>query len=410
MKSILKQTSLLFFAQTLTRFISFFYIIYLARTLGVSDFGSYTVALAYFSIISSVADFGFNRFLIREVARDRSQASQLFWNIVALRLTLTAVLFAVFSIALYLLDSDKMRVSLILLATIALLPQAIALTFDAIFIARQKLQFSAIALFVSSLATVSAGFFLVRNGFGSTGAVIALIVGQVIYATVLISFLYWHQGFFLSAINLSIIKKVIIGSLPYGLLGILGLLYFRIDTLLLSYIKGNFETGIYGAAYKFLEAAIFIPSAFSSALFPVLARTHESSPIDLRKLYFKALQIMLGLGLLVLLGYVLILPVIIKILLPNYLSSIQAIMILSLSIPFMFIQVPAVTVLLSTDKYLKPVLKLSILSLIFNIGANLIFIPKFGFVAASWVTVTSEILSFVIFFLLIKNKILYKLK
>ena len=40
-----------------------------------------------------------------------------------------------------------------------------------------------------------------------------------------------------------------IGSLPYGLLGILGLLYFRIDTILLSYLRGNFETEIAAGTY-----------------------------------------------------------------------------------------------------------------------------------------------------------------
>ncbi len=186
MKSILKQTSWLFLAQSLTRIIGFFYVIYLASKLGVLDFGLYTVALAYFSIISSIADFGFNRFLIREVARDRLQVSQLVWNIAVFRITLTSVLFAIFSVFLYVLDQDKMRVSLILLATLAILPQSIAFTFDAIFVAIQKLQFSAVSLFISSLTTATAGLILIGNGFGVVGAVNALIAGQVIYAVVLI--------------------------------------------------------------------------------------------------------------------------------------------------------------------------------------------------------------------------------
>lgn len=408
MRAILKQSSYLLFAQVITRGIGFFYIIYLARTLGVLDFGLLTVALAYFSIISSFADFGFNRFLIREVAKDRSKTTELLWNIILLRLTFTSVLFAGFSAVLYLLDPDKMRVSLTLLAVMAILPQVIAFTFDAVFVAIQKLQFSAIALFISSLATALAGLYLVGSGFGPLGAVSALIVGQVIYAAVLIFFLYRHEKLVLPVIKLASIKEAVLGSLPYGLLAVLGLLYFRIDAILLSYIRGGFETGIYGAAYKFLEAVTFIPSAFSMALFPVLARSHESSMKDVKKIYFKSFKIMLGLGVVVLAGYILILPVVIQILLPSYLPSIAAIKILSLAIPFMFIHVPAVVVLLSTDKYLKQVLSLSVLALTFNLVANLIFIPKFGLLAASWVTVASEILSFTIFFLLIKKKILDK--
>ncbi|MDP3948295.1 MAG: flippase [bacterium] len=408
MKAILKQTSWLFFAQVLTRGIGFFYIIYLARILGVSDFGLLTAALAYFSILSGVADFGFNRFLIREVAKDSSKASELLWNVVILRSTLTSILFATFSIILYLLDPDKMRVGLVLLASIAILPQAIAFSFDAIFVAVRKLQFSAVSLLISSILTTFVGLYLVGNGFGPMGAVIALIIGQVVYAVILIIFLINNERLVLSAVHLTEVKKIVIGSLPYGLLSILGLLYFRIDAILLSYLRGSIETGIYGAAYRFLEAVIFIPSAFSMALLPVLTRLHDSSAKDIKKLYLKSFKIMLGLGLIVFLGYILILPEIIKVVLPNYLSSITAIRILSLSIPFMFIHVPAVSVLLSTDKYLKPVLILSVLALTFNIAANLIFIPRFGFIAASWVTVASEVLSFTIFFKLVKVKILDK--
>lgn len=408
MRNILKQSSYVFAAQSLTRVMGFFYTVYVARTLGVSDFGLYTVALAYFSIISSVADFGFNRFLVREIARDKLQIQELIWNIVAFRLTLTSVLFAIFAIFLYMFDQDKMRVSLILLGVVAILPQSIAFTFDAIFVALRKLQFSAVSLLLASLTTVISGFFLIYYGFGAWGAINALIFGQTVYAVVLIIFLFRHQGFHFSTVNLKLIKKAVLGSLPYGLLSILGLLYFRIDSVLLSYIKGNFETGIYGAAYRFLEAVTFIPTAFSMALFPVLSQVHNQSLKQVRVLYIKSLKVMLGLGIIVFLGYTLILPEIIKILLPNYYSSIQAIRILSLSVPFMFIHVPAVVVLLSTDKYLKQVLILSILALTFNILANLLLIPEFGFVAASWVTVFSEVLSFVIFFKLVKVKILDK--
>lgn len=406
MKAILKQTSYLFFAQVLNRIISFFYLIYLARTLGVADFGLLIAALAYFSILSSVADFGFNRFLIREVASGQSKINDLLWNILMLRITLTSVFFAVFAVILYLLDPDKIRVSLVLLAGLAILPQSIAFTFDAVFAATRKLQFSAVSLLIAVLSTALAGWYLVNRGFGPFGAINALIIGQVIYAAALIIFLLKSQQFVFSKVHFNAIKKIVRGTLPYGLLSILGLLYFRLDAILLSYLKGNFETGIYGAAYKFLEAVVFIPHAFSMALFPVLSKLHDSSVKDINKLYFKALKIMLVLGVLVLLGYIFILPEIIRIVLPGYLPSIEAIKILSLSIPFMFIHVPAVSVLLSTDKYLKSVLVLSVLALTLNIVANLIFIPRFGYMAAAWVTVVSEIISFIIFFLFTKIKIL----
>lgn len=406
MRVILKQTSWLFLAQVLSRLIGFFYTLYVARVLGVSDFGLLTVALTYFSLLSAVSDFGFNRFLIREVARDKSQAPYLLCNISLTRLTLTSVLFAVFAVAIYILDADKLRVSLILLAVLAVLPQTLAQTLDGIFVALQRLSVSALALALTSLVTAMMGYFLIASGFGPTGAVSALIFGQLVYLLILGLFLLRTQCVRLVAIKLPTLKSIFIGSLPYGVLGIMGLLYFRIDTLMLSYFRGSFETGLYGVSFRFLEAVVIIPSVLSVALFPVLAKLHDHNLKQLGRLYFRSLKVMGFLGVVTLGGYFLILPWVIENFLPNYISSIPAVRVLALSIPFMFLHMPAVQVLLSTDKFLKSVVGWSLLTLGFNVLANFLFIPSYGLMAAAWITTLSEILSFVVFFLLTKFQVL----
>ena len=166
MKEILKQSSWLIGAQILSRIIGFFYTIFLARNLGVSDYGLFSVGLAYFSIISSFSDFGFNRYLIKEASQKENTKWELLWNLMALRLTLICIFFGIFSVLLYLFDGNRLRVSVILLASLAVLPQTIAITFDGLFIALRKLQFSAIALITSSLGTVLLGFFMISKGFG----------------------------------------------------------------------------------------------------------------------------------------------------------------------------------------------------------------------------------------------------
>lgn len=406
MRAILKQTSWLFLAQALGRVFGLFYTIFLARILGVEEFGLYILALTYFSLLSSVSDFGFNRFLIRELAKDAHKLPQLICNIAMLRLVTASLLFAIFAIVIYFLDTDKLRVSLTLLAVLAILPQSIAITLDGVFVAFRKLQFSAVALLISSLTTVFLGSILVYFGLGAFGAVNALIFGQLAYVVSLAIFLWWQGGLHLTSVEFSTLKKVLIGSLPYGLLTILGLLYFRIDTVMLSFLRGNFEVGLYGAVYRFLEAVIFIPSAFFSALFPVLAKLHDTNTEDVKGLYFKSLKVMGILGVLVFALFLVIVPQIINIFLPNYLPSLSAIIILSLAIPFIYIHVPAVSVLLSTDKFLKPIIILSFLTLSFNVITNLIFIPRYGYISAAWITTFSEILSFVVFFWLVKIKIL----
>lgn len=390
----------------LGKVIGLFYTIFLARSLGVADFGLYSVALAYYSIALSIADFGFNRFLIREVASNRESMEKFLLNTCFLRVLITSVLFAVFAGGLYLMDPDKLRVSLTLLAVLAVVPQSLSLTIDAIFVSMQKLQFSAIAMLFLNLSTALLGVFLVRGGLGPTGAVAAFATGQLFYLLMLLFLGTMKKIPFIAEIKISVFKEIAKGSLPYGILAVLGLLYFRIDILFLTYIKGNFAAGIYGAAYKFLEAVVFIPSALGTALFPVVARLHEVNAKDIRSLYFKSIAIMLVLGVVLLSLYLTVLPPIIRVILPNYIASISAIKILAFAIPFIFIHVPGAQILLATDKYLKPILWLSVITLSFNIVLNLIFIPSFGIYAASWVTVASEALSFLVFFKLLKAKVL----
>lgn len=406
MRNILKQASWLVVAQFLTKILGFFYTIFLARNLGVEVFGLFAVGLAYFSIISAISDFGFNRYLIREISKEEGQKWEIICNLLILRLTIICVFFGIFSIFLYFLDPNKMRVSIILLSSLAVLPQTVALTFDGVFIALRKLQFSAMASVVSSLATVLIGIFLVSKGFEIYGAVNALILGQLIFALFFIALFSFHIGFHFGEIKLSVIKKSLKGSLPYGLLGILGLLYFRIDTVMLSYMKGNFETGIYGVSYRFLEAVTFIPTAFSSALFPVLSKLHHTKSIkEMKSIYIKSVKIMGFAGFLVTIIFLLLISQTIKLFMPSYTQAIDVIKVLSLSIPLMFMMAPAVQVMFSTDKYLRHVLFLSILTLIFNVLLNFILIPSFGVWAAAWVTVLSDLLSLIIFYLFINKKI-----
>ncbi len=405
MKKILKQSSWLFGAQALGRLVGFFYTIFLARSLGVENFGLYSVALAYFSLFAQIADFGFNRYLIREIASEKKSASELLSSITFLRLTLTSVLFCLLAIVLYTLDPDKMRVHFILIATLAVVPQAVNQTLDAIFVALKKLQYSAVALILLNIVTTVMGVYLVSAGFEVMGGLAALVFGQLIYLFTLFIMLKSQKVSIIPKVEWLDVKDILKGSLPYGLLGILGLIYFRMDTLMLSYLRGNFETGIYGVAYRFLDAIIFIPSAVAAAMFPVIVQLKEVGVGRVKQIYYKSLFFMLAAGLAITALYIIILPFIIREFLPNYSSSIGVLSILALTIPFMFMHTPGVQVLLSGNEHLKQVIVLSIALVLLNAILNLTFIPKYGVMAAAWTTVVSEIVSFLTFFFLLQIRV-----
>lgn len=405
--SLFKNSAWIFLSQFIIKGISFVYTIFLADRLGVEGFGLYSVALAYFSLFASISDVGLSRYLIREGARDNSELNRLLTTTVILRLLLVLVLLVGGLLLLQNFDDDPTRRYLSMLAMLAVIPQAVALTFDGALIAIQKIKLSSLGVLILSILTTVLGFYFVNNGYGETGALSALIIAEILYAGVMCYFVIRSRIHFPFTHGiLEDTTKILKGSLPYGILGILGLIYFKIDTLLLSYLKGSYETGLYSAAYRFLEALVFIPSAVATAAFPVLSRLHEVDNAQVKRIYLSSVKLLGGLSIIITLGYLLILPSLISYFLPDYQDSVEVIRILALTIPFMFIHVPAAVVLLTSDKFLKPVIYLSLLTVGFNIIANLLLIPTYGVYAAAWITVASEILSFAVFFGLLYKKLL----
>lgn len=415
MKRILANSSFLLGSQIITKITSFFYALFLAKNLSVEEFGLYTVALSYFSLVSAVAEVGINRYLSREVAlhdNSKPRLAQLLCTVTLFRLTVVSVLFAVFAVVINIIDPSHARSFLTILAVSSILPQAIASTLDSAFIGMQKFFWSSLGVLVLNAATTLTGVVLINQGYGVLGATSAIVLGQIVYVSILFLFPLAPGIRFVkanlkakSAFSIVVIKDILLGSLPYGILGVLGLIYFKIDTIMLSYMRGSYEVGIYGAAYKFLEAIVFIPASVSTVLFPILVKLHLTDVGEIKRIYYKSIGSLFIVSLAIMFGFITILPLIIKLFLPKYQESILIIQILSLSIPFMFVHVPGSLVLLASDKYLKPVIGLSLVTVSFNIFANLVFIPIYGYLAASVITVLSEMLSFVVFYQLLRTRV-----
>lgn len=403
MAKILKNTSYLLIAQIFTKLISFFYVLYIARVLGVNNFGIYSLALSYFSLMTTITDLGFTRYLTREISIEKANALKIFPTVLFFRFLVSVIVFLFFSFFVFKLDRDISRSAYTTLVALALFPQSIALTIDSLFVAFHKIKYSALGIFILSISTVSMGTFLVINHFGVLGTLIAFIFGQLVYALFFILLIKKEGLGLINNINFRLLKDILKGSVVYGFLGVMGLIYFRIDTVLLSYIKGSYDTGIYSAAFKFLDALTFIPTALAVVLFPIFSKLNESKSEEIKVIIKKIFIYMGGIGILITLGFLIIAPFFINLFLPSYKLSIESIKILAFATPFMFIHVPLAQVLLSTEKYIKSIFLISVLTMSFNIILNLIFIPQYGYIAASYITVLSDIFSLLILSAAIKQ-------
>ncbi len=406
---ILRSSFYLLLSQVIVKLVSFLYNIFLARNLTVEEFGLYTAALSYFSLVAALGDLGITRYLMREVSihgEDKKACGTLISTAILSRIAVVSLFFLIFAFVLNLYDPDKLRSSLAILAVLAVLPQSISVAMDVTLISFSRAKVSAFFALIFNLLMMSLGVVFINLHFGVMGIVIALIISNLVYAFALTLVTVGCKVEILGKVSDTSFVEMLKGSLPYGLLAVMGLIYFKVDSLMLSYLKGNFETGIYGAAYRFLEAVIFVPSTVGLVLFPMLSKIHHRGSAELRTLFKDIFLYMGSIGVVTSIGFIFLLPIVVELFLPRYLLSIPVIQILSLAIPFIFIHVPLSQILLSSDKYLKQVIIASFLPLGFNILANLILIPTYGYMAAAWVTVLSDIISLLVLAILVQKSLL----
>src|SRR5438552_2383087 len=164
-------------------------------------------------------------------------------------------------------------------------------------------------------------------------------------------------------------------------------LFFKVDALLLPGLASNVAAGVYAAAYKVSEGAGIISSSFTLALFPRLSRE-----TDLSGAYRLALRSLLQIAFPLGVGVALLSePIVALVGGREYLpDSALALSILICYLPLSYANGLTQYVLIAAGKQ-RLLTGAFVAALVFNVAANLLLIPRFGYVGAAWVTVASEV-------------------
>jgi len=189
------------------------------------------------------------------------------------------------------------------------------------------------------------------------------------------------------------LKKFIKETWPMGVYMILFSGYDRaVDSILIKQIVGVTDLAFYGLAYKIYGSLIQPAYYLINSVFPLLSGKMENK----RKLFWQTTGLMI-LGALVVAPTIYFLaPMIIGVLAGNaFVRSIRILRILLVAMVFAYIGHLVGFTLIAKGKQ-KLILLVGIISLIVNIGGNLLFIPLYGIEGAAWVTVATEVVASVL--------------
>jgi len=368
----------------------------LTRYLGQEGFGNYSLVFAYLSIFGIFSDLGLQLTMVRELAQKKESSiyGAFFWtkSFLVIFATLLSWLF------LLIFPYSKFLKIAILIASFGFALGSLNNFGTVIFQANLRLDLVTLVDVISRVVTVGFIIVFVSLGRGLYSILNTILLGNLA-GSILTIFLLRKFIAFDFQFDFNLAKKIIRQSLPVGLISILALLYFKIDTLILSIFRGAREVGIYSLAYKVLENILVLWGYYMASVYPLLAKFSKEKT-KYEEIFGKSLKIGFwgGVGVLII-GWIFA-PLIIKILGgEEFGEGITTLRILFAGLPLFFVNNLFYHRFLTMGWSIE-ILEVIASALILNVVLNLILIPIWGYFATSGNTLVTEISIFILYYIL----------
>lgn len=390
-QKIVKNTTVLVIMQITTMCLGLIFSIYLAKYLGVSDFGKYSFALSFTSLLSIIVDVGFNQLTIREISRDNTKLGKFVGNIIPLKIFLSFIYFMIIYLLLNLMKYPYDTKVLVYIFAVFTILSSFGGFLKSIFNAYEIMEYTSFISILEKMIIVFSGVVLLILGNSLIEVVsiypIAAFIGIILCSVILIK----KISNFEFEMNLTLWRDLLTSSIPFGIFSIFIAINYRIDTVMLSILKDDATVGLYSAAYNLVLALNFIPASYINSIFPLISRLSVDKNKSLIIAYEKSLKYLLITAIPLAIGTIILAD---KIILLTYgegfKDSSYALQILILAVIPIFIHNVLGAIILAINRE-KAAIPMWAVCATINIILNYILIPNYGFVGASITTLISEI-------------------
>lgn len=388
-KRLVKNTGVVLLAQVAEPVCSFILVLFIARSLGVSGLGKFSIAISLFFIFQTISSLGFSHLITREVARDRSKAGKYLINASFVGFFFSILAAGAMCLTGYLLNYSADTALAIYILSLALVPMVFSLVCRSICRAFEKLEYVSIPLITGNLFKLLVGLLILFKGYGLVELMAVILGSHLLNLFISLYFVLRCIGKPLFKIDFGFCKWIVKTTPTFALIFIFATIYWNVDILMLSKIKGSTEVGFYSAAYKLMNVWKVIPLAYLMALQPVISRLFESSlekfkiacTNSIRYLFMVMLPIAVGATLLSGNFIVLFFK-------ESFLASANALSILIWTLVPYTINITLAHALIASNNQ-KINLRSLLISMMCNVTLNLLLIPRFSFLGAAMATLIS---------------------
>ena len=265
--------------KALAVFIGLLTIKLLTGYLGETGFGQYATVLAFQGLFVVLADLGLYMYVVREISQPDTDHTKILSNALGLRLSVAAVSLLGGAVIAGLFPYEPAVKQAMFLAILAFLPVSLNQILVGVFqkhLVQHLLTATETIGRALNLALIYL-FTLQERPFSFYVAALVCANLAIFFFSYLVARRYERFGF---EFDLHFWKKILAVSWPLVFAVVFNLLYFRTDTIILSWFYPENTVGVYSLPYKILEGLLAFPAMFVGLVMPFLSKTaFISSPL-----------------------------------------------------------------------------------------------------------------------------------
>ena len=245
------------------------------RYLAPDAYGAYVLVLTVTTLVGVVADFGLPKLAVREIARgedgDGRVQDEVVGTVVVLRLGLAIAAMVGAQGVLRLMGEPPMVLKAAAIASLVVLVDAVLGVVIVCFQVHLVHQYEALVRSVAEALDTALVLLLVALQVSFLWLFVPPVVG--LCAGLVLAVALARRRFELRLRPaLGRLRHLVREALPLGPALLLGVLYLKLDTLILAALRPSRDVGIYGSAYQPVEYLFLGTAVIINVLFPLLAR------------------------------------------------------------------------------------------------------------------------------------------
>lgn len=364
----------------------------IARELGEEQFGDFIFGISLSTVLLIGAGLGMQELIAREVARDKHRLDELMWNVVVLKTLMLVGVLGLIAILVALKGYPLETGAAIVVVGVAVGLEYQLSTFYAVFQGFEQNHHVATSLIVNRVSTAAMGVGVLAAGGGLLPVAVVVAVGSafgLVTAYVLMRrYVARPRHEIEPARWLGLIRT----GLPLGLMSLLNNTILRLSVVFLGFLASSAAVGEYGAAFRLIEATMFVSWSFGGAVQPWFARHTGEGVVSMARGYEMVTKTMVTLLLPFALICIVFAEPLIDVLYGNaYDGAVTPLRLLAVMTVLYGLNALAITVLNGRDRpqdFTRPAAVVAVQ----NIAFGLVLIPAYGADGAAVNLVLSSLL------------------